>query len=78
MNLEQEPKEKHYWDWKKKEWKTYTNKEKKLECSFCGYKFKKEEWFQKPTKTKEEEYEILKEEANKKQKSGKTPHKKDK
>jgi hypothetical protein len=58
MNLEQEPKEKHYW--------------------FCGYKFKKEEWFQKPTKTKEEEYEILKEEANKKQKSGKTPHKKDK
>jgi hypothetical protein len=49
-----EPKKRHWWDFRRKQWFSVTHRVKKPECSFCGYKFKKEEIIQKPTISKDE------------------------
>ena len=59
------PKEKHYWDYKFKTWKKVKDKERKPECSFCGYKWKKDEYPQAPTVSLEEERKKLAKKSNK-------------
>ena len=61
FDVTQEPKHRWYWEWPWKKWVKVTHKVKKPKCSFCGYKFKKEEIGQKPTISLGEQKQLLKE-----------------
>jgi hypothetical protein len=60
-----EPKKRFFWSFRNKRWNTVFHRKKNPKCSFCGYKFKSSEIYQKPTKSLADEKKALKEKHNK-------------